>query len=142
MIRIPEAQASFIANQIYIAAFNSGTPSEVALRYLEMKDWWTDADRARKRELERIVEGGGVDMGGDSKLKTYLFQYRYEGAEYGLNVPACSLKEARGRVKAMSLARYDGILVARVPVNSLTAAPTGLVVRGITAVRNFFARPQ
>lgn len=32
-----------------------------------------------------------------------------------MEVPADSLEEAKGRVKVMSMARYDGELVARIP---------------------------
>lgn len=71
-----------------------------------------------------------------SEVTNYLFSYRYDGKEFGLVVPAYSLDEARGRIRAMVLSRYDGELVVRIP-----AFPTaGLFVRAIAAVRNFFAR--
>ncbi len=59
MIRIPEPQARFIANELYIAAFNARSPSEIALDLIEMKDTpWTAADRARRAELLAEVGRG------------------------------------------------------------------------------------
>jgi hypothetical protein len=43
-------------------------------------------------------------MNGDLAMKRYLFHYRYDGKEFGFDVPADSLDEAKGRVKAMTLA--------------------------------------
>jgi hypothetical protein len=65
-------------------------------------------------------------------MKRYLFHYRYDGKEFGFDVPADSLDEAKGRVKAMTLARYEGELVATIP----DAPGVGLLVRLITWVRN------
>jgi hypothetical protein len=49
-------------------------------------------------------------------MKTFLFTYRYEGADYSLEIPAATLAEAKGRLSAMGFARYDGELKAQVSV--------------------------
>ncbi len=51
-------------------------------------------------------------------MKTYLFSYRYEGAEYAFEMPAESLDDAKRRVARIQYATLDGELVAKVPVNS------------------------
>ena len=48
-------------------------------------------------------------------LKTFLFTYRYCGAEYGMSIDAASESEAKERIKALGLARYDGEVKARIP---------------------------
>ena len=50
-----------------------------------------------------------------SEYKTHLFSYRYGGAEWTLEIKARDAQEARERVKALPLARYDGQLIATVP---------------------------
>ena len=49
-------------------------------------------------------------------METYLFSYEFEDARYLLNVKADSQAEALGRVRRMSSAIYDGVLVATIPV--------------------------
>lgn len=65
--------------------------------------------------------------------RTYLFEYRFEGAIYGLDVVARSQKEAKQRLAACSLSgRCVGELVATIP-----AAPgAGLLVRLATWWKN------
>lgn len=73
------------------------------------------------------------------KLTEYLFSYRYDGHEFSFGVPAYSLEEATARVKAMTFARYDGELVARIPA----AIPgAGLITRIVTAIGNFMRKPN
>ncbi len=48
--------------------------------------------------------------------RKFLFNYRYEGADYGLDVVADNPQEAKERVRAMSLARYDGEIFVTIPV--------------------------
>lgn len=49
-------------------------------------------------------------------MRTYLFTYRYDGAEYSLEVPADSLDEAKGRVSQMGLARHEGEVFVKIPI--------------------------
>lgn len=53
-----------------------------------------------------------------SQYRKYLFSYRFEGAEYGFDIPATSPDEAKRRLSAMGMARYDGELYATIPVPS------------------------
>jgi hypothetical protein len=51
-------------------------------------------------------------------LKTYLFSYRYDGSEYGLQIKAYSQEEAVGRVRRMSTAIYDGEIMVTIPLDA------------------------
>ncbi|MGE5535834.1 MAG: hypothetical protein ACM3W7_09985 [Acidobacteriota bacterium] len=48
---------------------------------------------------------------------TFLFTYRHDGAEWTLEVKARDLSDAKERLKALPFARYDGELIAKVPVS-------------------------
>ena len=47
--------------------------------------------------------------------RTILFSYRFDSAEWSLEISATCLEEARERVKALSFTRYNGELIARLP---------------------------
>jgi hypothetical protein len=47
--------------------------------------------------------------------KTHLFSYRHGGSEWTLEIKARDAREARERLKALPLARYDGELIATIP---------------------------
>ena len=47
--------------------------------------------------------------------REFLFSYRFGGKEWGTSVFADSPAEAKEKIKAQSLARYDGELMARIP---------------------------
>lgn len=49
-------------------------------------------------------------------MKRYLFEYRFGDAEYGFEIPADSLEEARERLKALTWARYEGEIKATVRI--------------------------
>lgn len=49
--------------------------------------------------------------------REFLFSYRFAGKEWGTSVFASSPEEAREKVKAIALARYDGELAMRIPAN-------------------------
>jgi hypothetical protein len=61
-------------------------------------------------------------------MKTYLFSYRYEGANYAFEIPAESAEDARRRVARLQYATYDGELVAKVPVVPALTGVTGILV--------------
>lgn len=65
-----------------------------------------------------------------SSFKSFLVSYRYEGAEWNVELPAQSWEDARRRVSALSLARCEGEVIARLP------ATVGPVARIAAAVRN------
>lgn len=66
----------------------------------------------------------------DDIYPVHLFSYRFEGREYTIDIPARDAAEAKERLKALAWAKYDGILVARIP------AGLGFLARLTVAVRN------
>jgi hypothetical protein len=52
------------------------------------------------------------------EFKRYLFEYRHEGAEWGLEIVASSPQDARERLKALAWAHYEGEIKAKIPVPS------------------------
>lgn len=50
-----------------------------------------------------------------SASREFLFNYRFGGSEWGTSVFAADAAEAKEKIKAMSLARYEGELVAKIP---------------------------
>jgi hypothetical protein len=77
-------------------------------------------------------------MAGDESYREFLFNYRFGGEEWGFVVKATSAAEARSRLSAMTMARYEGEVRETIP-----ARPgAGLYVRVLTWWRNKFgARP-
>lgn len=49
------------------------------------------------------------------KYRTYLFSYRFDGAQWNFEIVAKTPEEAQERLKALGWATYDGVLVARIP---------------------------
>jgi hypothetical protein len=64
--------------------------------------------------------------------REFLFTYRFEGAEWGISIFAVDSYEAREKIKAVALARYDGELHMRVPAY---ASVFGLMPRLIVWLR-------
>ena len=60
-----------------------------------------------------------------ASVTTHLFSYRYAGREWSLELPGESATDAKERLRAMALAKYDGELVANVPA---FASPLAKVV--------------
>lgn len=52
----------------------------------------------------------------DNGFNRYLFEYRHEGSEWGLEITARSPDEAKERIKSLAWARYQGEIKAKVPV--------------------------
>jgi hypothetical protein len=46
----------------------------------------------------------------------YLFEYRHDGAHWGIEIMASSPDDARERLKAISWADYKGEIAATIPV--------------------------
>jgi hypothetical protein len=63
-------------------------------------------------------------------MKTYLFSYRHQDAEWSFEVQADDERDARVRVYKMGMARFDGALIVKVPTY------VGLVMRPIVWLRN------
>ncbi len=51
----------------------------------------------------------------DEKYETYLFSYHHDGREWSFDIKAKSMDDARDRVRKLPMARYDGVLVAKIP---------------------------
>jgi len=66
----------------------------------------------------------------NQRLKTYLFSYNYDNAEWGIEVLAANKEDARMRVSRMGLARYDGELSLKIPTHS------GIIPRLIVFIMN------
>lgn len=67
---------------------------------------------------------------------THLFSYRFEGAEWGLEIVAKDEADAKERMKALAWAKYDGVLVATIP----SVAPRsvmGPLLNVVARVRNW-----
>lgn len=54
----------------------------------------------------------------ENVVKHYSFSYEYEGMEFSLTIPAYSLEEAEGRVKAIKngTITYKGVIVGKTDV--------------------------
>lgn len=77
-----------------------------------------EAERSMtQREAYQRGERAGMMK---TKPRTYLFEYHYDGATFGLDVPAYSEDEARERVKRMSCAQYVGTLERVIPAGPTT----------------------
>lgn len=69
----------------------------------------------------------------DEPVREFLFTYRFDGAEWGISIFARDAAEAKEKIKAVALARYDGELHMTIPAG---AALFGLVPRVIVWLRN------
>lgn len=65
--------------------------------------------------------------------REFLFTYRFGGAEWGISIFAANAAEAREKIKAVALARYDGELHMRIPAG---ASMFGLMPRLIVWLRS------
>lgn len=65
-------------------------------------------------------------------MKEYLFNYRFGGSEWGITIHASDAAEAKEKIKAVALARYEGELHMRIPVS---ASLFGIVPRVVAWLR-------
>lgn len=72
--------------------------------------------------------------GSDDKFCRYLFEYRHDGAEYGVVISARSPAEAKERINALNFARYCGEVKATIHVPS-----AGLIGRIIRRIRSIYS---
>lgn len=59
----------------------------------------------------------------EETFKTYLFEYRHNGARWGFEIKARDREDAEARLKALAWAKYQGEGVAKLSV------PTSLLQR-------------
>lgn len=69
---------------------------------------------------------------GQRDMREFLFSYRFDGTEWGITIFADDATQAREKIKAVALARYDGELHMRIPAG---ASLFGLVPRLILWLR-------
>lgn len=50
--------------------------------------------------------------------REFLFTYRFGGAEWGVSIFANDPAEAKEKIKAVAMARYDGELNMRIPAGA------------------------
>lgn len=55
-------------------------------------------------------------LSSDAKFNRYLFEYRHDDAEWGIEITARSPWEAKERLKSLTWARYMGEVKAKVPI--------------------------
>ena len=66
------------------------------------------------------------------KFRQYSFTYSHQDAEWVLRITATSPEDARARIARLPWARYDGEIVASVPVE------LGFIARMAVVIRNRF----
>lgn len=64
--------------------------------------------------------------------REFLFEYRFRGADWGITVFAADADEAREKIKAVALARYQGEVHMSIPV---AASVFGILPRLIVWLR-------
>lgn len=69
--------------------------------------------------------------------REFLFSYRFAGSEWGITIFAADPTEAREKIKAVALARYDGEVSEKIPA---ALAGFGIVPRLLVWWRNGRAR--
>lgn len=73
----------------------------------------------------------------EQDYKTYVVHYRYDGAEWGLQLPARSLEDAKARLARLPYATVQGELVMTLPGHT---GPLAAFVSGFRNVlRSLFA---
>jgi hypothetical protein len=65
----------------------------------------------------------------EGDVQRYLFEYKFDNAEWGFEIVAANPAEARERLKAISWAQYKGEIYAKIPVTP------GPVVRALSRLR-------
>lgn len=65
-------------------------------------------------------------------MREFLFNYRFNGHEWGITIYADSPDEAKEKIKAVALARYEGEMSMRIPAG---VSLFGLLPRMITWLR-------
>jgi len=70
----------------------------------------------------------------DGAFERHLFEYRFNGAEWGFEIAAASSAEAHERLKALAWAHYKGRVFATIP------ATMGPLVRVVAFLRNVLRR--
>jgi hypothetical protein len=59
--------------------------------------------------------------------KTFLFEYRFAGAEWGIQISAADAAEAREKIRSVALAHYKGEVAMTIPAAPGAGLLAGLV---------------
>lgn len=51
-----------------------------------------------------------------SEYKRHLFEYRHDGAEWGIEIFAASKEDAKARLRSLAFARYEGEVAAKIAI--------------------------
>lgn len=65
-------------------------------------------------------------------MREFLFNYHFNGSEWGITIYANDAAEAKEKIKAVALARYEGEMYMRIPASM---SLFGLLPRVITWLR-------
>jgi len=71
------------------------------------------------------------------EFKRYLFEYRHDGSEWGIEVIATSPTDARERLKALTWARYQGEIKASVSIPSSLPQKVAIMLSRVIAFFRF-----
>jgi molybdopterin biosynthesis enzyme MoaB len=66
----------------------------------------------------------------DGQYKTFLVQYRHDGAEWGIQLPAQSFEDAKARLARLAFGTVKGEVVMTLP------GSTGPLAAIVTSLRN------
>lgn len=68
----------------------------------------------------------------DDEMKRFMFDYRFDGSEYSIDIFARSPEEAKAKLSAINFARYAGEVRAVIPIPG--AGLIGRIVRRLVAL--------
>ncbi len=71
-------------------------------------------------------------MASKNQIQTYLFSYSHEGSQCVFEIRADSAEDAKRRVSKLQYARYDGELMAKIPVDPAFRGLLSLILTVLT----------
>lgn len=75
----------------------------------------------------------------EGQYKTFVVHYRYEGAEWGIQLPARSIEDAKARLARMPYATVAGELVMTLPAYT---GPLAAIVSGFRNALRMLLAPS
>lgn len=75
----------------------------------------------------------------DREYKTFVVRYRYEGAEWGFQIPARDYEDAKARLTHLQYATIDGELVVTLPAS---IGPLASLIAGFRNALRLLAQPR
>lgn len=68
----------------------------------------------------------------DNNLKRFMFDYRFDGSEYSIDIFARTPDEARAKLSALAFAQFAGEVKAVIPIPS--ASLIGRIIKRIRSI--------